>query len=69
MSPEALTTKDFFEEEETLPRLRGDFDFIIVTPGVTDADFNEKLIASSFIFSRLEKELCANAVLNILRVY
>ena len=44
MSPEALTAKDFFEAEETLPRLRGDFDFIIVTPGVMDADFNEKLI-------------------------
>jgi len=49
VSPEALTTKDFFAEEETLPRLRGDFDFIIVTPGVMDADFNEKLIVSYFI--------------------
>ena len=45
VSPEAFTTKDFFEAEETLPRLRGDFDFIIVTPGVMDADCNEKLIS------------------------
>jgi len=44
VSPEALTTKDFFEAAETLPRLRGDFDFIVITPGVMDADFNEKLI-------------------------
>lgn len=61
MSPEALTMKDFFVEE-TLPRLRGDFDFIIITPGVMDADFNEKLIVSYFIF---EKELCVNVVINI----
>jgi hypothetical protein len=50
VSPEALTTKDFFEEEETLPRLRGDFDFIIITPGVMDADFNEKLIFVCVLF-------------------
>ena len=55
MSPEALTTKDFFEEEETLPRLRGDFDFIIITPGVMVADFNEKLIVSYFIFFCLKR--------------
>jgi|TARA_B110000444_G_C18597870_1_gene481608 hypothetical protein len=50
VSPEAFTTKDFFEAEETLPRLRGDFDFIIVTPGVMDADFNEKLIFVCVLF-------------------
>jgi hypothetical protein len=50
VSPEALTTKDFFEEEETLPRLRGDFDFIIITPGVMDADFNEKLIVCLILY-------------------
>ena len=61
MSPEAFTTKDFFEAEETLPRLRGDFDFIIVTPGVMDADCNEKLI-SCVLF---EKELCVNVAINI----
>ena len=49
MSPEALTTRADFFVDDTLPRLRGDFDFIIITPGVMDADFNEKLIVSYFI--------------------
>ena len=55
MSPEALTAKDFFEEEETLPRLREDFDFIIITPGVMDEDFNEKLIIASYFILYLKR--------------
>jgi len=55
VSPEALTrTADFFVDE-TLPRLRGDFDFIVVTPGVMDADFNEKLIIPRLILSYIWK--------------
>jgi len=51
VSPEALTAKDFFEEEETLPRLREDFDFITITPGVMEDVFKEKLIVLFYLIN------------------
>jgi len=56
VSPEALTTTADFFVDESLPRRLGeDFDFIIITPGVMDEDFNEKLIIASYFILYLKR--------------
>jgi len=52
VSPEALTTTADFFVDETLPRRLGeDFDFIIITPGVMEDVFKEKLIVLFYLIN------------------